>query len=520
MKINILRSSLAPSVILCYLGLLSSFSNGAEESSTGDFDSSPHISLVEFQGLLHSEVNGEIEEIQEEEHQKEVNVNGTLSDNRQGHRLYKGRYLQKEQVSPKAQDLWNKVLQHGWDMSQTTIFTNNKHHHYYRELRKWNLILEEVDTNASTYPFLVCSHSSLENKTGFQRLEPMLKRTGALFEDSSVVFNGPKKTCFHISLTQIASQEIRESMQLQDSNADEYYTIAPMTDLMKIQVDTMKQISDDAWTVPKVSSPTNDWERLIRVGFSAGHRKFLNDLSSEVEVKTVAYDIFNDIKSLGLAGALNRRRRLEEGKNPINKYSKSLSNMFSLSNSRNSNVEVGYLRRNSSIQTPTRRVSDWRSAFQLGLEADHSCQTMFDNLDVSAHYGNKGFDIILNPSNSDGIENELNRRRKSEIEDDGIEGQCRIADCSASNKHCVASLVMALSIHPLVLSIEAEGPVMSSDYESQVITQSGKEGKRPLKDVLGIDGRNQIITIADSGLDIDNSYFGPTDKGVFDVSTD
>jgi hypothetical protein len=508
MKIRILRSPLTPSAIF-YLGLLNWLSGRAQGFSSEDFNSSPHIiSLVEFQGLLHSEVNGEIEAIQEEEHQKEVHGNVTLPGNQQGYRLHTGSYLQKEQISSEAEDLWNKVLQHGWDMSQTTISSNNKYR-YNRQKRKQNIVLDEIEpTSAFTYPFLICSHSSLKNKSGFQRLEPLLNRTGVLFEDASVVFNAPQKTCVHVSLTKNASQGFQESMQLQDSSGD-HYTIAPMTDLMKIQADTMKQISHDAWTIPRNPSP-NDWERLIRVGLSASHRNFL----TEDDVKAIVFDIFDDIKSLGQTGArIRRNRRLKEGKNSAGKYSRSLTI--------DNGVEEGYLRRNSSIQTPTRgRLGDWNSALQLGLEADHLCQTMFDTLGVSTHYGNKGFDIILNPSNSDGIESKLNPRGESEIDDDGIESQCGVEDCSASNKHCVVSLIMALSIHPLVLSIEAEDPVMSSDYESQWITQSRIEGKRPLKDILGIDGTNQTLTIVDTGVDIDNIYFGPTNKGVFDVSKD
>ena len=155
---------------------------------------------------------------------------------------------------------------------------------------------------------------------------------------------------------------------------------------------------------------------------------------------------------------------------------------------------------------------------------------MFNRLDVNVHYDNKGFDIVLNPStgtknnhHNDGIEYKHDNDRDEEIKNgvessnDGIEKQSvnRI-DSSASNTHCVVSFIMALSTHPLVLSVEIEGPIITSDYESQWITQSKTTGKRPLRD-LGIDGANQIISIIDSGLDINHHYFGPTDSKVFDV---
>eukprot|EP00551_Chaetoceros_affinis_P000335 CAMPEP_0203633872 /NCGR_PEP_ID=MMETSP0088-20131115/943_1 /ASSEMBLY_ACC=CAM_ASM_001087 /TAXON_ID=426623 /ORGANISM="Chaetoceros affinis, Strain CCMP159" /LENGTH=523 /DNA_ID=CAMNT_0050487345 /DNA_START=23 /DNA_END=1594 /DNA_ORIENTATION=+ len=74
---------------------------------------------------------------------------------------------------------------------------------------------------------------------------------------------------------------------------------------------------------------------------------------------------------------------------------------------------------------------------------------------------------------------------------------------------------MALSTHPSILSIETEGPTQTDDFESQWITQSRTERKRPLRG-SGITGKNQIITIIDSGLDINNKYFGPTSNSVFD----
>ena len=145
----------------------------------------------------------------------------------------------------------------------------------------------------------------------------------------------------------------------------------------------------------------------------------------------------------------------------------------------------------------------WSRALELGLEADHSCQAMFQMLHVDVHYDNEGFDIIFN--RNDGIEEEdinNNEEHNDDIEFE-LDVQCEndVNCSSASNKHCVASLVMALSTHPLVLSVESEGPIVADDYEAQWITQSKVEGKRPLRDI-GINGTNQIISIIDSGLDI------------------
>lgn len=177
--------------------------------------------------------------------------------------------------------------------------------------------------------------------------------------------------------------------------------------------------------------------------------------------------------------------------------------------------------------------NQWSRSLNLGLEADHGCQAMFEHLHINIHHDNEGFDIVLNPSviekshkQNDGIEiqQEEMTQFKKEISDNHederlpTEVQCKqgIELCSsASNKHCVISLVMGLATHPMVMSIESnDGPVASNDYESQWITQSKVLGSRPLRNI-GINGENQIISIVDSGLDVNHKYFGPTSSRIY-----
>ena len=370
-----------------------------------------------------------------------------------------------------------------------------------------------------TSPFLVCSHTS-KDKSGYQRLQAMLDFTGAHLEDYTVVRNDPDKTCYHVSLEYEAAQEVVESMESStDSLVDgnDHYTLVPLTDLMKIQLDTMTMISEDSWTVP-AKSTSDDWERMVRVGLSTGHRVS----QSEESVLDIANSIIDDIQSLGKAGAENRRRLLQDK----NKYKGgshlSLSDLFSLtaSNNKETNNQGNRYLRKSRGKTGVYNSPHWSRALELGLEADHLCQAMFQMLHVDVHYDNEGFDIIFN--RNDGIEEEdinNNEEHNDDIEFE-LDVQCEneVNCSSASNKHCVASLVMALSTHPLVLSVESEGPIVADDYEAQWITQSKVEGKRPLRDI-GINGTNQIISIIDSGLDIHHKYFGPSDEKIYNVSS-
>ncbi len=50
---------------------------------------------------------------------------------------------------------------------------------------------------------------------------------------------------------------------------------------------------------------------------------------------------------------------------------------------------------------------------------------------------------------------------------------------SASNRDCVTSLIIGLSIHPHVLSVEAELPITPDDYESHWISQSNRSYLEP-----------------------------------------
>ena len=479
------------------------------------------ISLVDFQGLLYSEVNSEIESVL---YQNDRPDDGSI-DETEKHKdpRLRGRYLMDQDVSSKVQDVWDSVIQHGWDMAYSL---NDHFPHMNRSLQKESL------HELMTAPYLICSHSS-KRSSGFQRLQTLLDDVNVHLGDSIVVRNDPNRTCYHVSLKIEDALEVRKSSR---SNSDgDYYSILPMTDVMKIQFDTMNLISNESWVVPSVQSD-DDWERILRVGLSAGQRF---DLDQDDTVIEVAKRIIEDVRSKARSGAPSRRERRLQAKETMAKdtvSSVSIVDLFSLtsSNTKQSSKARGLRRSDKNIQGMY-----WSRALELGLEADHSCEAMFQNLELNAHFDNQGFDIVLNPiikkkndqddeenngieleEKNDGIELEEKKNDGIETQDITCEdpAQCiKGIESSATNKHCVSSLVIALSTHPSVLSIESEGPILENDYEAQWITQSKQVGERPLRDI-GVDGSNQIISIVDSGLDINHKYFGPTDATVFNVS--
>lgn len=506
---NLLSSSLALYALSCAVSLNCSIA----------YDTS----LADFQGMLFSEINSEIEQaaivLQEESSRSAPQLQSGK---------HQGRFLQEQDVLPSAQDLWNKVIQHGWDLSLANSKSIQKR------------ILKEAQGDIRPkgfFPYIVCSHSS-RTKSAFQRLKPMLEYTEAYLDDAIVVLNESKKTCYHVSLKYDRARRIKESQQQPTSKSDgDHYSIMPMTDLMKIQFDTMKLIHKDSWAVPSGAPNSNDWERIIRIGLTSGHRIVNTDDKNEVYF--IAKRVLNDIRLLGESGHKNRQRRKLQKETLSELSEMSLASMFSITaaaSKPNKEVEeLRYLRQGSYayLEKPEEK-NRWIRSLELGLEADHTCNDMFDSLNVKVHNDNQGFDIVLNPrirqskNHNHGVEIEdRNTSSKEAVKDskDRFEGETnekskgsqKRHESSASNMHCVVSLIIALSTHPLVLSVESEGPVESSDYESQWITESKSQINRPLRD-LGINGKGQVISIIDSGLDINHEYFGPTNAKVFRVS--
>ena len=170
-------NSLTSSIIL-YLGLVGPLRRAKASSSAEDLHSSD-ISSVDFQSLLYTEINNEIEVVVQQVEEAD------------DFRL-RGRFLREEDIPLKAQGTWSKVVEHGWQMSHS--FQNN----YYNGQTRIRFLEESSGgLMAAASPFLVCSHSS-RDKSAFQRLESMLRRTSALSEDATVVRNDPKKTCYHV----------------------------------------------------------------------------------------------------------------------------------------------------------------------------------------------------------------------------------------------------------------------------------------------------------------------------------
>ena len=279
-----------------------------------------------------------------------------------------------------------------------------------------------------------------------------------------------------------------------------------MADLMKISASTIKLVRGDTWSVPtperrfqdiiKGGENTFEWERILRISLADGR-----DELSESGLIDKANHMLEKVMKMGQqASVLQRRRRSLAVNETLSDDSDTLTiaDAFSLTSA--ISVESYDLRKRRALSTS--RTDIFSRSLSRGLEAEHFCKEMFESLEVRPIIENNGFDIVLNPAFNSSQPHKLDEETERS---------------SACNPDCVTSLIMGLSVLPETLTIEADLPITPDDYESQWITQSNSPGKRPFSD-SGLTGKNQVVSVVDSGLDINHKYFGPTSSWIHQVS--
>jgi hypothetical protein len=129
----------------------------------------------------------------------------------------------------------------------------------------------------------------------------------------------------------------------------------------------------------------------------------------------------------------------------------------------------------------------WSRALAQGLDADHRCRSMLDDVEFSFSSSNKGMFIDLGHGAQDDV-------------------------ASASNADCVLSVVAALSAQPEVCGISSNVMPKPLNDIAQWITQSGITDQRPFWDA-GITGDGEIVQVSDTGLDTNHCMFWDSTPG-------
>ena len=438
------------------------------------------LSLIDFQNLLYTEVNDEFKYM--------TSTEFAFDDDSMERKL-----LEDEKTS-QMQLVWDQMLDHGWYLAER--FSKNKGITTRRKLTP-KATKEDSENPAKNQllPFVVCSRTPLLH-SGAQRLPPMIQFTGAQEKDTVIISNDDHQTCFYVATT------FNKARFLDTAVSNDEYVILPLTDLMKISASTFEHVQSEEWSIPSPEQRFRsllhgeesdaDWERILRVTLAT-------DRDPESNPKSLVRKgqaILNDIKTLGLEGS-NARRRLSSNSTHMGEEVYSLTDTFSLTSSISLSSKTSHRVRALSSS----RMNSFSRSLELGLEASHSCANMFENILMRPILEDNGLDIVLNP--------EMSVAMMHRLQEAGVES-------TASNSHCVASLIIGLSVHPQVLSIEADLPVTPDDFHSQWITQSNSPGRRPLFD-SGLTWKGQIVSVTDSGLDYQNRFFGPTSDAIHQV---
>jgi len=445
------------------------------------FAASPSHSLTleEFKGLLFTEVHDEVDTVLSSRRIRRAKESANVND------------LNTDVPEDDFQNLWSHIIDHGWSTIGSQALLHAKVHDRRRSLRG-----SSGADAAPLHPLLICNKSP-QHKSGNQKRRMMEDEFGnILHSDKIVVYNDYERTCFHVSA------DAKEATKLRNitSTASDY-DVVPMADIMKITVNTFTEITHDSWSLSSSSSDPKEeqWERMIRVAFTSGSCQALTDS----EVMNVARDIISYTQSLGRVGAKNRRL-IANSKADVSKAQpstqRSLTEAFSLTS-----VIPG------TKDDKTRRLADvlsqgraelFISSVENGLEADHGCQSMFDQMEIRSQGDRKGFDIILNP---------MFGQHGGELA--AHHSGATNSDSSAMNLDCVVSLVMALSTHSSVLNVEVDSHPTLDDYDARWITQTKVHGWTPLSDA-GLTGRGQVVSVIDTGVQPDNRFFGPTSASI------
>lgn len=420
--------------------------------------------------------------------------------------------------------VWGDMLQHGWAVA--------KHRSKNRILRSENNFtshnsFEITHTGQDrTHPFLLCS--SYPYQSGYVRLQRILSAFNASMSMSQTIYNTEESSCFVVVTTsEVVEQTLGESnpvtgetrtARTSTGNLMENVTFGPLVDVLKFAAGTPTNIlNDDDWIQPlKNTKPSlrsgmtsakleqdeqrqHHWTRSFMVDLIPGSNVGMK--SGYEGVESIAKDIMDNVAAMAdVKPTMNfdqmRSKRKSIGVEKSFSDTLSTREAFSLTSS---TVSL------SNIKTRAFRYSDnvWSNALTNGFESDHGCRNMFELIKIRPRGGVDETDNDTNGSSISVVGFELFLNVPLVVDEETV-------NSSAWNKNCAISLIMGLSVHPLVQTIELarklELASASGTSNPQWITQSASVNSRPFFD-KGLDGSGQVVAVADGGLDRDNCYF-------------
>ena len=414
--------------------------------------------------------------------------------------------------------MWDAVVGHGWEQArhQADILVDGGGVYALTEDSiagdvTTSEIIERthrIDTD-NAYPFLACVTSGSGTSTsthakvasGNARLQVLLPKIRSMTSKVVVVSNKEKESCFVVTTTADNALALVNALDDEGENNadgdDATIKVIPLVDAMKLEPSLPTEVCyNPEWMIPPHADDEEaTWERSIHVTLRAD---LANTFASNSRpLLQIAQGILEDIKSWGLVGNRRRRqRRVEEERGSLRKanhndyipdHERSLSDLFSLTS-----TAVSALGPKGDI------AEFWSREFDRGLEANHLCASMFEELGIQARFGNAGFTIVLNP---------YAEQQKSSSEGEADQGPMS-SDDSARNPSCVCSLLSALAAHPHVVDVSTNRPIElhGTNGNVQGLVQSGNGAQKPFN-AAGITGKGEVVGIVDSGVNVNHCFF-------------
>lgn len=213
--------------------------NGDHSDQSHNVQQNKKFLIEDFQQLLFTEINDELEAIKENLLKEDV-VEATQDDfNRE--LLLTNEDEDVSFMEDHAQDVFDHLIDHAWMMTKSMGIVGTNTHHATNQTDTKNIqhsnhksrhlfYTPSIDKNNSSifkdhsvtkFPFLVCSRSPLL-QSGLQRLSPMLQFTGAHKNDAIVVSNDVHQTCFQILTTHDKASILDKAI------SNDEYVILPM----------------------------------------------------------------------------------------------------------------------------------------------------------------------------------------------------------------------------------------------------------------------------------------------------
>jgi len=324
------------------------------------------------------------------------------------------------------------------------------------------------DVPIPTFPFIICNEA--QNISGYQRYQ-QISVFGPLRTEA--LLNSIELSCWFVLTTATnASSVVQQNQNLSLTAVGPYAKLRRGT-ISAIQVDGAREFL--VQLCPGVSQrsgpppPTNE-----PVGPANGKGPKHKDKN----IDAIWEDILSSLK----------RKTEEKGPRKLVNQRSHVTENFYWTHLLERSQHHSNMGRNLLQNIP--RATLWARALQEGIDSSHQCADMFDVLHISPLEDGNSF-----------------RLQVGGLSDAGSGSIRYQQDYNSSSLSCVLSLIAGVSSHPLVCSVVNAPFVKLFDKQAEWIVQSdGQYDERPWFDA-GIRGENQVVAIADTGIDSNHCYF-------------